>query len=232
MNNNPPVHYSIVPTSPEAHIFTVTCTVSDPDPAGQCFSMPTWIPGSYLIREFARHVVRIRARSGGRVIPIAKLDKNTWIAAPATGSVSVEYEVYAFDLSVRGAYLDTTRGFFNGSCVFLRAHGKEHGRHEVEMTAPCGARYRGWKVATAMPRKDAKPYGFGSYYAGDYEELIDHPVEMGEFSLATFRAAGVPHDLVIAGRHDADIKRVAHDLKKLCETQIAFWRESPHTMTT
>lgn len=224
---NTAIRYVIFPASPEAHLFGVSCTVDDPDPGGQQFSMPAWIPGSYLMREFARHVVRIRARSGRRELPIVKLDKNTWVVEPCAGPLTIEYEVYAFDLSVRGAYLDTTRGFFNGTCVFLRVHGAEQSRHQVEIHAPRGARYRNWRLATAMRRDGAKAYGFGKYVADDYDELIDHPVEMGEFSLATYRAGGIPHDIVISGRHDADMKRLSRDLKTLCETQIAFWGEAP-----
>lgn len=221
------IRYSILPFSPEAHLFAVSCTVAEPDPGGQQFSLPAWIPGSYLLREFARHVVRIRARSGRQLVRLAKLNKNTWVAEPCAGPLTIEYEVYAFDLSVRGAYLDTARGFFNGTCVFMRVHGAEAVRHEVDLQRPQGAAYRNWRVATAMPCAGADLYAFGRYAADSYDELIDHPVELGEFSLATFRAAGVPHDIVISGRHDCDMKRLARDLKKLCETQIAFWREAP-----
>ena len=221
------IQHTIVPSSPEAHIFGISCTITEPDPGGQMFSMPAWIPGSYLLREFARHVVRIRARSARNPVRIAKLDKNTWVAEPCPGPLTIEYEVYAFDLSVRGAYLDTERGFFNGTCMFMRVHGAEHLRQEVEVLAPRGNSYTDWRVATAMTRAGAKPWGFGRYTADDYDELIDHPFELGVFSLATFRAAGVVHDIVISGRHDADLKRLTTDLRKLCETQIAFWREAP-----
>lgn len=222
-----PIRYRVIPSNPQAHLFTARCTVGDPDPEGQRFSMPVWIPGSYLMREFARHVVQIRACAGKREIEIRKLDKNTWIAAPAAGPITVEYEVYAWDLSVRGAYFDTTRAFFNGTCMFLRVHGRERARHEVELLAPVGTPFEHWRVATAMSRLKAKPWAFGSYYADDYDELIDHPFEMGEFSMASFRAAGVPHDVVIAGRHDADLKRLTRDLKKVCEAHIALWGEAP-----
>jgi predicted metalloprotease with PDZ domain len=226
MTNNA-IRYTIFPANPEGHLFGVTCIIDSPDPGGQQFSMPAWIPGSYLLREFARHVVRIRARSGRREVPIVKLDKNTWVAEPCAGPLSIEYEVYAFDLSVRGAYLDTVRGFFNGTCVFLRVHGAEERSHKVDIRSPRGSRYRNWRIATAMGRDGAKAYGFGKYVAANYDELIDHPVEMGEFSLTTFRAGGVPHDIVISGQHNADMKRLARDLKTLCETQIAFWGDAP-----
>jgi len=71
--------------------------------------------------------------------------------------------------------------------------------------------------------KGAKPYGFGAYVAADYDELIDHPVEMGEFTRASFRAGGVPHDIVITGRHAADARRLQRDLKRLCEHHMRFF---------
>jgi predicted metalloprotease with PDZ domain len=219
------IHYRIFPSHPEAHLFEVRCTVSSPDPEGQKFSLPTWIPGSYLIREFARNVVRIRAQSGRRVLSVAKLDKNSWQVEPTKGPVSVTIEVYAWDLSVRGAHLDTTHAFFNGPSVFLKVAGREDKPCEVEILPPKGAGYRKWRVATAMRRKAAKPYGFGTYQAANYDELIDHPVEIGSFTLASFRACGVPHDIAITGRHRADMARLARDLKTLCEAQIRFFGE-------
>src|SRR5262249_8360387 len=90
---------------------------------------------------------------------------------------------------------------------------------------PRGARYRRWIVATAMSREGAKARGFGTYAAADYDELIDHPVAMGELTLATFRACGVTHEVAIAGRHRADMPRLARDLKRLCEHHIQFFGE-------
>jgi predicted metalloprotease with PDZ domain len=220
---NPQIRYSIFPSNPEAHLFEVRCTVDNPDPWGQAFSLPTWIPGSYLIREFAKHVVRIRAHSGHKLLRMVKLDKNTWQVEPFDGPVTVTMEVYAWDLSVRGAHLDTTHGFFNGPSVFLKVGDREHEPVEVEILPPKGAKYRNWGVATAMRRKGARPYLFGTFEAANYDELIDHPVEMGTFELATFKAAGVQHDIAITGRHRTDMRRLTKDLKTLCETQIAFF---------
>src|SRR2546426_2827330 len=154
---------------------------------------------------------------------LEKLDKHTWRAQPVDGSLTVSFDVYAWDLSVRGAHLDTGHGFFNGACVFLRVLGREAAPCELEIVRPLGARYRNWRVATAMPRKGAKPYGFGAYVASDYDELIDHPVEMGEFTLASFRSRGVPHDIVITGRHAADTRRLQRDLKRLCGHHMRFF---------
>ena len=233
MMHLPPIRYSIAPLSPEAHLFEVRCTVADPDREGQQFALPAWIPGSYLVRDFARHVVAIGASSGRRPVALEKLDKHSWRAAPVGGPLTVRAEVYACDLSVRGAHLDTTHGFFNGSCVFLRPLGRDERRCEVEILPPgrggkSGARYRNWRVATAMRRDGARAWGFGGHAAADYDELIDHPVEIGEFSLASFRARGVAHDVAITGLHRADLSRLARDLKRVCEQHIDFWIGSAH----
>ena len=236
-----PVRYSIVPLSPEAHLFEVRCTVADPDPRGQQFSLPAWIPGSYLVREFARHVVAIDATCGGRPVALEKLDKHTWRAVPVAGPLTVRAEIYAWDDSVRGAHLDATHGFFNGACVFLRPLGRDHRPCKLDILPPAGggtspARYRNWRVATAMPaqtraapaspggkRSIGADRGFGAYLAADYDELIDHPVEMGEFAVGRFRAGGVPHEVVISGSTRVDMARLTRDLKRLCERHIGFW---------
>ncbi len=220
-----PVHYHIVPHNPAAHLFQVTCTVAQPHASGQLFSLPAWIPGSYLIRDFARHIVTLKASSNGKPVKTTKLDKHTWQCAPCKGALTLIYEVYAWDLSVRSAHLDTTHGFFNGTSVFLQAHGFENQTHAVEIKPPVGKQYKAWRVATAMSRDGAKEFGFGSYVAESYDELIDHPVEMGDFDLVSFRAGGVPHHIAVTGLHDADLERLARDVKKICDYQINFFHD-------
>ena len=218
------IHYTIVPKDLAGHLFNVTVTVANPDPDGQTFALPAWIPGSYMIREFARNIVRIRAESGGQPLALTKLDKHSWRAAPGAGPLTLHYEVYAWDLSVRAAHLDQTHGFFNGTSVFLRVVGQESLVHQVDIQRPLEPAAKTWRVATAMPEAGAKRYGFGAYACANYDELIDHPVEMGDFELATFKAHGIPHDIVITGRvPNLDMARLQADLKAICETQIAFF---------
>ena len=221
-----PIRYSIVPKQPAAHLFEVTITVADPDPSGQRFMLPVWIPGSYMVREFARNIVTLRAvNEAGRKVRVEKTDKQTWQAAPVNGPLTLRYEVYAWDMSVRAAHLDDTTGFFNGTSVFLAAVGHEDAPCLVDIQKPAGPAYRSWRVATALPEaRGTRRYGFGKYSAQNYDELADHPVTLGEFALATFKAHGVPHDIVIAGRVVAlDMARLAADLKRICEAQIALF---------
>lgn len=221
------VRYTVTPARPEAHLFIVACAVDSPDPDGQAFRLPAWIPGSYMIREFARHIVRIRASCRGRPVALAKEDKHTWRAAPCRGPLTVEYEVYAWDLSVRCAHLDATHGFFNGTQLFLAAAGHEQGEHLVDLRPP---RHADWRVATTLPEARGRPgaakrHGFGLYRAADYDTLIDHPVEMGRFQSVRFTACGVPHEVAITGGVRVDTRRLAADLQRVCEWQIRFFGE-------
>jgi predicted metalloprotease with PDZ domain len=218
-------HYAIRPADPGAHLFHVICRVDRPDPQGQLFMLPAWIPGSYMIREFARHIVRITALAGGRKVQLTKLDKHTWRAAPAKGPIEVAYEVYAWDLSVRAAHLDQTHAFFNGACVFLLPIGFEHERCSVDILPPAGDRYQGWRVATglAAARGTRRP-AFGTYEAADYDELIDCPVELGDFALGRFDVLGVPHEIVVTGGVPRlDMKRLTGDLARVCEAQVRLF---------
>jgi len=225
--HNPAIAYSIVGHDLAAHLFHVTLTVDAPAAGGQIFALPAWIPGSYMIREFSRNIVRIRAESDGQPVALTKLDKHSWQAAPLkdhAASLTLHYEVYAWDLSVRAAHLDQNHAFYNGTSVFLRVLGQEDQPHVVDIQRPADEAAKTWRVATSLPELKAKRYGFGTYIASNYDELIDHPVEQGDFALATFKAHGIPHDIVISGRvPNLDLPRLSADLKKICETQIAFF---------
>lgn len=226
----PEIRYTITPHHPEAHMFRVSCTVERPDPSGQEFRLPAWIPGSYMIREFARNIVEVSAEAGGKAVRVVKLNKDTWRAAPvAVGAMlTVAYDVYAWDLSVRAAHLDQTHGFFNGTSVFLAVVGQEEQPCFVDIRVPAGKAYREWRVATTLPlakgeKGAAKLLGFGLYRAENYDELVDHPVEMGTFTHASFKAGGVKHEIALTGPHDCDLDRLTADLERICAWQIELF---------
>ncbi|WP_299453812.1 PDZ domain-containing protein [uncultured Pigmentiphaga sp.] len=218
--------YRLEPTDLAGHRCTVTLTIPEPDPAGQRVSLPAWIPGSYMIRDFARQIERIEARSGGRRVVLDKLDKHTWQAAPCRGPLQITYVVYAWDLSVRAAHLDETHGFFNGTSVFLRVAGQEDKPCLLELVPP---RRQDWKVYTSLPEAPGHParaprHGFGMYQAPDYDALVDHPIEMGTPQVASFEAHGARHELVFTGNvPNLDLERLSDDIRKICEKQIAFF---------
>ena len=221
------IHYEVKLKSPQAHLFQVVLDVPDPDPAGQLVSLPAWIPGSYMIRDFARNIVTLSALTGLQQLHVDKIDKQTWRVAPCGGALQIIYDVYAWDLSVRGAYLDLSRGFITGTSLFLRVHGQDSNPCTVTFGRPTGDAFQDWRLATTLTTAGATFLDFGRYRAESYDELIDHPVEIGRFSHAQFNAAGVRHDIVISGRHNADLVRICVDLKEICEHHVSFYGELP-----
>ena len=216
-----PVHYRIEAADPHARLFTVTLTVAHPQEQ-QELSLPVWIPGSYLVREFSKNLQRLSAQQGRRV-PLLQLDKHRWRATCRTDRPLVlTYEVCAYDSSVRTAWLDASRGFFNGTSVCLRVHGQEDAPHALEVASTAATAH--WSVATGLTPQSIDKRGFGVYAASHYDELVDCPVEMGTFWSGQFTAGGVPHRFVVAGAAPSfDGKRLLADTQKICETAIHFW---------
>lgn len=217
-------HYRVEAADPAAHLFHVTLTIPQPQ-AEQRVSLPAWIPGSYLVREFARHLQKLSARQDGKPVAIHQLDKASWqVDCVPSSPLVLSYEVYAFDNSVRTAWLDAQRGFFNGTSLCLRVHGMAQEPHELEVVPPRA--FPHWEAATGLEPLKINRRGFGSYQAADYDELVDCPVELGAFHSAEFRACGVPHRLVVAGAPASfDADRLVADMQKICEAQIRFWHD-------
>lgn len=214
------IHYQIIPLDPKAHLFAVTMTLRQPKSV-QVFSLPAWLPGSYMVRDFAKNIIELKAQDKqGQPLKLTQLDKQTWSVDNSSLEITLTYQVYAWDLSVRTAHLDMTHGFFNGSSVFLAAHGVEGSPHTVTILPPTESSLSDWRLATSMTRLNGDDFAFGQFSAESYDELIDHPVEMGLFTLASFDACGVQHDIVLNGRHRACMPRLCQDLKAICEYQI------------
>lgn len=216
--------YRVIPIDPAAHLYQVNLLVMHPAIDGQRLQLPAWIPGSYLIREFARHIVELNASCQGKALQVSKQDKHTWQIEPCDGPLQVSYKIYAWDLSVRGAYLDEGHGFFNGSSLFLSVVDQVDLPCRVEICRPQGQHYAGWRVATALIEDGAARYDFGWYRAATYDELIDHPVAMGEFLLETFKVCGVMHEIAITGVvPNLDKERLLADLEKICAEHIRLF---------
>jgi predicted metalloprotease with PDZ domain len=219
------IRYQVSSGNPASHYFEVSLRIDSPDSAGQQLRLPNWIPGSYMIRDFSRNLLDLRASSQAGELRLQQLDKSSWRVEPCSGVLTLEYRVYSKDLSVRAAHLDHSHGYYNGSSVFLEVIGQGDQPCEVMIEKPIAPGYADWKLATSLKRKQAGAFEFGLYEALDYDDLIDHPVEMGTFSQIRFEACGVPHDIILSGRFECDETRLAADLKRICEHHIRFFGE-------
>lgn len=199
--------------------------------------LPVWVPGSYLIREFARHVSALAAtvldhstQQTARTIHIEKITKNRWrLNCEAGVKVSVHYQVYAFDLSVRGAYLDHTRAYANPACVCLAVAGQE--QLPIQLTINSGQVFAKQPIACSLPIhnaiKSTENNTTHRYHAKNYDDLIDHPFEIAEQTVSHFDVNGIPHSIAISGKHRTNMPRLTADLTKICRYEIDFFGGAP-----
>ena len=223
------LHYQIEFDDYRQHLIHVTLRfVADPT---QVLSLPTWIPGSYLIREFSKHIESVRAYDEeGRLLEIQKFEKNKWRLFNTDHElITVEYDVYAYDLSVRGAYVDQNRLYVNPACACLGLEGQEDKAVEVELFLPDELKH--FQLATGMASKSLVKGRF-TLKAKNYAELIDAPFELAEQTRFSFEAKGIPHEFVVSGKHAMNAARMQQDIEKICATEISMFGSAPFSNYT
>lgn len=226
---------------PHTHLFEVEVRVVASGDSLELV-MPSWTPGSYLLREFARHVQDFRAEADdGTALTWRKQDGSTWrIGTTAGREVRARYRVYANEPTVRTSHLDASHAYVNGASVFMFAQGREAESHELEVTAPGG-----WRVTTALPSADETavndaPEGAGDrprfeldapvvLRARDFDELVDSPIELGAHRLIEWEQAGVPHAYAVWGRGAVDEERLVADTRRIVDaTRALFGGDLPY----
>lgn len=220
------IHYDFYPSEPRAHVFTVVCHLEKAK-AEQEIWLPNWIPGSYKIRDFSKHIISVSAQANHQSVSLTQLAKNRWRIHCLPGKVSVTAKIYAWDISVRGCHFDQTHGFFNGTHCFFAIQDQEDSACTVDFHSPEDKNQKDWKLATAMTPVKTDRKGFGTYEAANYDELIDHPFEMGLHEEIEFKAHGVPHRMAITGICKPDRARLCADLEKVCEAHITLFGGFP-----
>jgi len=219
------IDYTVCLQRATQHLMDVTMRIEKPDASGQKLTLPNWIPGSYTVRDFAQHIVRIEAfqqiQNSREPLKIEKITHDTWQCAPCPGAITVQYLVYANDRSVRAAYLDDEHAFFNGCSVFLYAQGLLEQTHQVKISdLPPRLANKG-NILTTLPQVEK-----GCYQAQNYQQLIDHPFEIAQFALVEFEAQNIAHTIAVLDLGDADLARMGEDVSKICQTHLQLF-ESP-----
>ena len=216
------ITYNIELHDLNAHLFQVTLSIAQPA-ITQHVSLPVWIPGSYLVREFAKNLQNLTAYQGKKQLDAIQSDKCSWqIDCDSNKPLIITYQVFAHDSSVRTAWLDDARGFFNGTSLCLRVEGQEDTPHILALK-PTSSK-RDWQVATGATLQKANKQGFGSYSFKNYDEMVDCPFELGDFWSGNFTVRGVKHRFVVAGATATfDAAKLLADTQKICETEMQFW---------
>ncbi len=222
-------HFIVRMPEPANHLLEVELQIQEVDPELPLrLQLPVWTPGSYLVREYARHVQEFQAATE-QGIPLAwrKVDKNTWqIDPPGCSAVKVRYRVYAYELTVRTNHLDLTHAYFNGAALFLYVPGREREPHTLTVIPP----KPDWRIATSLRPliSSGDPASGQSFVAADYDELVDSPVEVGLHQLRSFAVEGIPHYWVVWGAGTLDLDRAVADAEKIVRTTAAFFGELPY----
>lgn len=222
MEREQSVKISVDLSDRNAHLFNITMHVSNSKQ--NQFSLPAWTPGSYMIREFAQHIVSIKAFAESSLL-VKKVNKNTFEIVNAPENFTINYQVYAFDSSIRAAFIDDTQAFFNGTALFLRPLADASFLLEILRPHTAGKQ---WQVATGLNKIEIDEAGFGTYFAQSYDELVDHPFQMSPMKKIEFMAQGIAHEMALVGDvREFDEQRLATDLAKLCETTLSLFAETP-----
>lgn len=222
------VSYTVSYDQVESHLFQVELRIAQPAKQ-QLLSLPVWIAGSYLVREFSGQLQSLSAVQGRSACVVRQRSKNEWVVSTnGSSTLTVRYAVYAFDASVRTAYLDQTRGFFNPTSLCLRVAGQTDAPQQLAISKPAQTSLAAWRVSTALMPQHIDAKGFGSYVAANYDELADSPVTLGDFWRGQFKLRGVTHQFVVTGMGNSadpgfDTKRLLADTKRICEAEMALW---------
>ena len=220
----PAIQYTIWSADLHGHRFHVKLRIENPLSSGQILQMPAWIPGSYLIRDFSKQIETIEAftlQSPSEALILERIDNDHWRLPKVAGPVEILTTVYAFDSSVRAAYLDTERAFINPSSLCLAVKGQESLPCALILIPPKHTSASFWTVQTGLQAVKLDNQGYGFYLAKNYDDLLDHPIAMGEFQMVHWKSNGVSHSMAIQGCiHVIDLKRLATDLQAICTFTI------------
>lgn len=254
-NTAPKVHYNIKISDPKSHYAEVTMRIEELTAGNIDVYMPVWTPGSYLVREFAKNVESVQTRgftldeskmvfaeepvNFGMPIAQTKLDKNTWrLTIPKNiAAVEFRYKVYCFELSVRTSFIDEDQALLNMASVLMTVKGSEHLGGDLDIDYPL----RWFNYATALEINKEEVMAVSepteaelksaltriNFTYPNFDDLVDAPVQLGNFPRLKFEVNGVPHEVAMVGRNNADLEKLRNDMQLMCRTMAKVVNDHP-----
>lgn len=223
------IHHKLSMPAPETHYFHVETTLSDFSEEKLILTMPVWSPGSYLVREFPKNVNLMLAKDeNGKALPVQKVSKNKWeISKGKAKKVTVNYEVYAFELTVRTSFLDKTHGYLNGTSVFTFPEGYMNLGGQLTVVPHSSFK----KISCPLPETKDGVSSDGNtktFTFKDFDELADTPMEIGNQETFSFDASGVKHNVAMYGPGNYDVEKLKVDMAKIVEASTAIFGQNPN----
>ncbi|MCV3216891.1 M61 family metallopeptidase [Plectonema radiosum NIES-515] len=217
----PTIHYQVAMPQPETHLFEVTLHLANYPLPILDLKLPVWTPGSYLVREYAKQLQNFAAFSDVEPLPWRKISKNHWqVQTIGVSKLTVSYRIFANELSVRTNHLDATHGYFNGAALFFRIPGWEKQPIRVSIIPPRPE----WQVTTALPADEQA----NTFFAADFDTLVDSPFEIGCHQLYHFEVLGKPHELAIWGQGNLQVQRMISDMTKIIQVEAQMFGGLPY----
>lgn len=219
----PTIEYSVAMPNPESHLFEVTLRVQGWSEPMMDLKMPVWTPGSYLVREYAKHLQDFSSTTGGdRSLSWRKQSKNHWqIETNSVSDVTVNYRIFANELTVRTNHLDSTHGYFNPAALCFLLPGFESNCYRIKIVPPRPE----WRIVTTLPPVSGEP---NTFEAADFDTLVDTPFEIGCHDLYEFEVMGKNHQLVVWGKGNLQPEPVIRDIQKLIEVEAKMFGGLPY----
>ncbi|HEY5283781.1 MAG TPA: hypothetical protein VIM14_13400, partial [Polyangia bacterium] len=205
-----PIRYRVAMPEPQSHEFHVTMEIPAlPERDSLEVVFPAWAPGSYLVRDFSRHLYDLTARDGAsqQAIPCERIDKLRWRLRSEGRAVTLRYRIFAFETSVRTSFLDDGHAFLNGTSLFFLVDDESARPCVIALDPPAG-----WRISTALPALRGQRNAFR---ADNYDELVDSPIEVGTHALFAFRVDGTRFEVALQGHTNADLARLLAELRAI-----------------
>lgn len=208
--------YTLSFPEPQTHYIEVSLQISGHKKNQVDIKMPVWTPGSYLVREFSRHIEKLESKDGS----VKKMSKNHWsFKADSEKDVVVTYKIYAYEMSVRTSFVDADMALLNGASIFFRDATNLNTEYEVIIKAP-----KEWRQINTSLKESGSQW---KRKAENFDELVDSPILLGNQSVYTFDVSGVPHTLAMAGEAEYDPKKLVEDMQKVCTSASEIIGEHP-----
>lgn len=217
----PSFHHTVALPQPTNHLFEVRFEIQGWATDVLDLKFPVWTPGSYLVREYVRHLQGFTALDGqGQPLLWHKVSKNHWqVEAQGTSNITIQYKIFANELTVRTNHLDITHGYFNPAAMFFRVPDYEETAIALTIIPPSN-----WHISTPLPTA-SQP---NTFVAANFDELVDSPFEIGTHALYNFEVLGKPHQWAIWGEGNLNIERLLADTQKIIETEAALFEGLPY----
>ena len=218
------IRYRLSVPAPHTHYLEVRADIPTGGRSDVELMMAVWTPGSYLIREYERHVENVTAvDESGTALAVTKTRKNRWsFATGAERQIVVTYRVYGREMSVRTNWIEAGFALINGAPTFLTLADAQVRPHEIELTLPSS-----WsRVLTSLPPIAGS---LNCFRADSYDQLVDSPILAGNPAVYDFEIDGRLHRLVNEGEAGVfDGARAARDLAAIVAEQHRFWGTVPY----